>query len=326
MKTNVKTGSWIISIAIALAMALSVFCVVAVQPVSAASNSTYESFRPDYGRSSQLEKIGNYYIWYDGNKIKCSTKTKGSAKTIAKLSGKNKMMSQTAVSDGKNVYYMVNDTNKYPGTSTIYKTTVNGKNKKLKTISSFGEPAALYKGKLYFWADQSLRSKVRKAGTQDVSAEKTAALSAKKKEGGIIDLYAYDTSKKTVKLCVKDFRPYSGYGKYITSFKYTKTSVKSYIYNISTKKSKKLPSGGEEYKTDGKNVYFYKTGKNKVTVKQCSLSGKNVKTIKTLNASSLQFFGKKAAYYYDNKAKNYKKLTYKTKQVTDVEDELKDLI
>lgn len=297
MKTNVKTGSRIISIAIALAMALSVFCAVTAQPVSAASKSKVYNSNALYMGTAK-DKDGSYYIWADpgyngGQTLKCSKSASGAGKVLAK-SKKKQDIALTAVTNGETIYFAIVDRSKKAKKTTFYKTTVNKKKpSKIKTVAGKCEPATYYKGKLYF-----------------VKNNRT--------------LQACDVSKKTVTSVTSSFRipldgttSISSYGSYIIRWQSGDGRYDSqYLYNVASKKETELPEANKAV-VYGKNVYYYTYSGSNMVVKQCNLAGTGIKDIKNLKKSSEWNMSKKSLWFWDNKMKP-KKLTYKTKKVTNV--------
>ncbi len=300
----------ILSIATAIVMAITAVCMIGLEPSLAASkSSTYESVSLDVPKSAQ-EKVGGYYFWMEektnGNgetikaMLKCGKSKSKGGKTLAKA----EWFGSNIVTNGKTVYYSVQH---FSGSkSTLYQITrTKAKPKKLKTV---GKSNGLYLGtcygkKLYFDRLDSFN------------------------DFDTYHHYSYDLTKKTMK--EENFGrvgevPYgftnSGYGKYLVGSALSTTvnyngGYPQFLYDLSAKKLVALPNASDSA-TDGEKVYLYKSPESADqeygthVIKSCSLSGKGVKTIKTIKKAKLISFGKKTAYFQKKGSKKMIKVVY----------------
>ena len=306
-----KKNKRITSLIVALAMVISAVGITTSAPVFSASGTQYVKTQAAGYDGKPKEKVGQYYIWvedtYDENgnvtssKLKCAESLKEEAKILKTVKTKNKCLDPKVITNGSTIYYAVNSIDK--DKAVIYKTTVKGATaKKIKTVGCFFGLAACYNGRIYY------NKGVGPANTPMDRAH----------------LYSCKTSGKQARLEKKDYVVSSSYGKYMTGggLTFDVNNNMQYLYNAKTRKAKKLhnAAGSAVY---GKTVYYYTYSyltaehSNKWSVKKCSLSGKNAETIKTVKNIDLVYFGNKTAYFMDYSTDSIKKLTYKTKKLTE---------
>ncbi len=294
----------ILTCVIAAVMMLTAVWIPTTQPAAAASKKPFMSIQADSNEKPR-DKVGKYYIWVehkDSNSfLKCAQSLNGKKKTLAAIKGKkayDSNMDETIITDGETIYYAVLNHGDYSGggyglkNMTVYKTTVkNTKPKKIAVIRPGGlspELAAYYNGMLY----------------GNVIADNL---------GSAKDMFAYDISEKKGTWVKQDRYGMDSYGQYILVGSWSGDPSASSLYNMKTKKFKKLPlknmSGGVIY---GKTIYFteYKDKTNTTLIKKCNLSGKKVKTIKKLKNAEIVHMGKKAVYYKTGNSAKIKKVVY----------------
>ena len=308
---NISTKKRTMGMLIALIMLITAVCVMTTSQVSAASKTQYRNMEAGDDEKPK-EKVGNYYVWvestYDKNenvtatRLKCAKSLKAEAKILKTVKNKDKTISPTVITNGSTIYYAV--VSMKTEKAVIYKTTVKGaKAKKIKTVERFFGLAAYYNGRIYY------NKAPGKAGTPVDR----------------VHLYSSKTSGKKTRLEKKYYSVSSSYGKYLTgsSLNFDVSNYPQYLYNVKTRKTKKLPEavGSVVY---GKSVYYYTYNystsdySEKWTVKKCDLSGKKVEKIKTVKNMNLHYFGKRIAYFVNYDTEAVKKLTYKTKTLTTV--------
>lgn len=293
----------ILTCAIAAVMMLSAIWIPTTQPAVAASQKPFMSIQAD-SDGKPRDKVGKYYIWVehkDGNSfLKCAQSLNGKKKTLDAIKGKkahDSNMDETILTDGETIYYAVLNHGSFSNgeyglkNMAVYKATVkNTKHKKVATIKPGGlspELAAYYDGTLY----------------GNVIADNL---------GSAKDMFAYDISKKK-ETWTQDRYGLDSYGQYILVGSWGGNPSSSGLYNMKTKKLKKLPlknmNGGTIY---DKTIYYteHNEKSNTILIKKCDLSGKKVKTIKKLKNAEIVHFGKKAVYYRTGNTNKIKKLTY----------------
>ncbi|MCQ4638110.1 hypothetical protein NE619_15340 [Anaerovorax odorimutans] len=277
------------------------------EQVFAKSSTPYQYLNTD-GGGTPREKVGKYYIWStEGSteKLVCAKSLSGKRKTLKSISAKsNKTFAGALVTNGSTIYYAILDFNTWK--TTIYKTNVKGaKSKKIKTVDDrFSSMAGYYNGSVYY----------------------TARASKKNPNAGF-NLVSYDISKKKTRTAKKKFYSNSSYGKYFSGAKGYGGNYTQYLYNAKTKKTKKLKKA-QDSQVSGKKVYYLCEANQKSSiykVKSSSLSGKSLKTVKTIKKAAPLYFGKKCAYFVelydgpysgDTITETILKLNYKTKKVT----------
>lgn len=271
-------------LAIVLTLLLLTTVFLPPQTVSAAT-MPYQSITADLDGVPR-EKVGNFYIWAKdtvnsrgvktGSKLLLSKDGK-TIKNLKSFKGKTKSIDQRIITNGSTIYYAVNNGNE---TGTIYRTTHTGKkHTKIKTIKLLASLAAYYNGKIYY-------SRATDSGWYDYN------------------LYSYNIKTKKTKLVRKHVVSESQYGRYLTcgQKRFDVENRKQYIINLKTGKMNRLPDG-KQTQVDGKKVYYWKYTSYdtmKRELKSCSLTGKNVKTLRRLSEGGYpSYFGRTFARFDD---------------------------
>ncbi|MDU2163458.1 hypothetical protein [Intestinibacter bartlettii] len=227
-----------------------------------------------YKKVSSGEKVGDYYIWIDEIEG-LYTQKKGSSMKLIQRKPKiyEVSIAPEVITNGKQIYYAIITDNlegKYSGQ--IYRSDMNGKNKKhIATISHLVGLEGYYGNKLYISRHSRLYD-----NEWDVF--------------GATDIYSCSISSGKISLIKKNSYILKQNGKYLLlksiAWDYTGTSI--YCYNASTNKKYKINyECGTANFVNGK-IYYSDMNttnkvKNKETLKSCSYTGKNQKTIKTFN-------------------------------------------
>ena len=256
------------------------------QTVSAAS-VPYQSTSADLDGVPR-EKVGDCFIWAKdttnsqgvrtGSKLLLSKDGK-TIKVLKSLKSKFKSIDEKILTNGSTIYYAVNNGNE---TGTIYKTTYSGKkHTKVKTVKLLASVAACYNGKIYY-------SRATNSGWYDYN------------------LYSYSIKAKKTKLIKKHFLAENQYGQYLTGGvkRFDVGNSAHYIVNLNTGKGSNLPEA-KQAQVDGKKVYCWRYSSYDTMEREimtCSLTGKNIKTIKKLSSGGYPlYFGRSFARFEDTK-------------------------
>lgn len=249
---------------------------------------------------SEKTKVGNYYIWVNNEKgIYVSKSEKSSPKIIVKApKSSDTYITHRLVTDGSKIYYAVekraNDI--CSAYMKIYRIDVSGKNNVYVGKINHGESlSGYYNGNLFV-------EKV-KPGIAQYS---------------IIDTYIYNLKTKKLSLVEKDFKIYCQNDKYVLGGIYMgddggKSSL-IYVYNASTKKVYKITSEGSNAKfLNGKIYYAYYGKVSNAEIKTCSYTGKNQKTLCTINVENGGIVDIKSTYveYFEYDGNTSKETYYR---------------
>ena len=254
-----------------------------------------------YKAISKKTKVGNYYIWPNSEKgIYVSKSNKLSPKKIvSKPKSSDTYITETLVTNGSKIYYGIvkgefsTDTSSY---IKIYRIDVSGKNKVyVGKVNNAQNLSGYYNGNLFV-------EKV-KPGIAQYS---------------IIDTYIYNLKTKKLSLVKKDFKIYCQNDKYVLGGIYMgddggKSSL-IYVYNASTKKVYKITSEGSNAKfLNGKIYYAYYGKVSNAEIKTCSYTGKNQKTLCTINVENGGIVDIKSTYveYFEYDGNTSKETYYR---------------
>lgn len=221
-------------------------------------------------------KVGNYYILLNSEKgIYVSKSKSSSSKKIVNVpKSSDTKIAYTLLSNGSKIYYGIVKNN-YEGFSAymkLYRIDVSGKNNVYMGKINHGESLSGYYNGNVFVETSSYYG----------LGDPTQA-----------DTYIYNLDSKKLSLVKREFKIDYQNGKYILGSPYrgdANAPLPIHVYNASTKKIYKITSKGCYGKfINGKVYYAYgdaydsDPSKRKISVKTSSYTGKNQKTLCTIN-------------------------------------------
>lgn len=242
------------------------------------------------------EKVGGYYLWSSNGKIYSSKSKTGAGKVIAKPSKGNQIWGGV-VSNGSTVYY--NEVRPGEKNDYIYSVKTSGKSRKLiGKVKDAYSISGYYNGNLYI-----------STGV------------------GGMDTYRLNIKTKKAKRIIKKATLRDQYKQYMVFGDGYTFSGKAYIYNCKTGKFVKISNkviSGLSF-SSGKVYYAEKVNASSITIKSCSLTGKNKKThVKKLSADlyNTRKITSRYVYYMKTKGSKYKCYRYdmKTKKSKEISE------
>lgn len=254
------------------------------------------------GRST---KIGNYYIWSDGNAIWISESASGEGEVIVNA-GNGCSMGYTMISDGSVLYYYLN--------------------KSMTTASGYASVGYIYQ---YDIKEKTSRQIGKVNNLQGVMAYHNHSLylnCCQKNDSTVIHTYRFNIKTKKLIRIAKDAMVVETKGKYLILRPNTGSiaPLPIYVYNCATKKKRNITQKGGTTQIIGNKLYYsvYKeeynsSGESVLRIYRCKLNGKGKKAIsKDLRCDYISKITKKYAYFskYNGSTSKYYQYSIQTKK------------